>query len=559
MLSILDNFVIPARSLSPPVLAFLSRFPEPLDHLAKMNPALLQQVVSHHKKSLTALALEYHKYTAFGNNLKVLPLPYDLARTCFIQSTVLQRLVFGTLLRHAWGIGDGTQVMNAISRFEALQSRPTPYCTVPEAWAHYKYFQDCYLRLGTGHPSATLWSDAMSVLSRSLLFINDDVVRSEGRPTSSSSAGSQAQARAQARGQVQAQVQSPRVAESPVGTTEKSMTAASTTVDALHRFVSGFKCSPSALSAVPSVRKFTFDMTKDELDRGPQWHARQSRGVPTGTVGRGTLSYRLRCCVHKDRSQNPDEANWVVRETKFPPYVYFSLNERPLTTPMPDQHHKFQPLEISAVLQAGQNTLTVYINRLSTIDPVLDSALAIEEVFYESTEGIRSAILRQPPISAQTTLASIKSSLNSDSTTDGDDDLVVVESTLTIPLYEPFSNAKIFDIPVRGASCVHRQAFDLDIYLQTRPKAAGSAISLTDAWKCPICGRDARPIALVVDGFLVEVRAELERRGLLKIRAIVVDKNGDWTPKVEKESRSPVAHDPGRMRSIAEVIDLDSD
>jgi hypothetical protein len=45
-----------------------------------------------------------------------------------------------------------------------------------------------------------------------------------------------------------------------------------------------------------------------------------------------------------------------------------------------------------------------------------------------------------------------------------------------------------------------------------------------------------RPQTLLVDGFLVEVRKELERKGMLTTRAIVVEGDGRWTAKEEEKS-----------------------
>ena len=55
-----------------------------------------------------------------------------------------------------------------------------------------------------------------------------------------------------------------------------------------------------------------------------------------------------------------------------------------------------------------------------------------------------------------------------------------------------------------------------------------------DEWRCPLCKADARPQSLVVDGFLVEVRAKLAERGLLGTRSIIVEADGSWKPKAEK-------------------------
>lgn len=75
---------------------------------------------------------------------------------------------------------------------------------------------------------------------------------------------------------------------------------------------------------------------------------------------------------------------------------------------------------------------------------------------------------------------------------------------------------------------------------------------------------------MIVDEFLVHVRAELEKRNLTDTKAIVIETDGTWKPKKEERTgvRSPSLEreDGGRSRSVAtpsaptkvvEVIELD--
>lgn len=72
----------------------------------------------------------------------------------------------------------------------------------------------------------------------------------------------------------------------------------------------------------------------------------------------------------------------------------------------------------------------------------------------------------------------------------------------------------------------------------TRASKTGKAV-LKENWKCPICGADARPQHLIVDGFLGEVRADLMRTGRLEgARAIKIKADGSWELKSDGESTS---------------------
>jgi hypothetical protein len=138
---------------------------------------------------------------------------------------------------------------------------------------------------------------------------------------------------------------------------------------------------------------------------------------------------------------------------------------------------------------------------------------------------------RQQHIPASKTLNTIKRVLAGPSM-DDDDEITMVVSDLSIDLADPFT-ARIFDIPVRGSSCLHRECFDLETFLDTRKSKFSGQPSLVDVWKCPLCGADARPYALRVDEFFLTVRAKLADVGNLDVKAILVSADGSWKPKFE--------------------------
>ncbi len=159
----------------------------------------------------------------------------------------------------------------------------------------------------------------------------------------------------------------------------------------------------------------------------------------------------------------------------------------------------------------------------------------------------------------------------------------MVVSDLSIDLADPFT-ARIYETPVRGSSCLHRECFDLETFLLTRnsrPKPPGQPC-LVDVWKCPLCGKDARPYSLQIDDFLVSIRQSLEAQGNLDCKAIWIGADGTWRPKVEKRKAPPNPSDsddsddegqkkPGivanaanqsnqsKSNRVVEVINLDDD
>jgi len=152
-------------------------------------------------------------------------------------------------------------------------------------------------------------------------------------------------------------------------------------------------------------------------------------------------------------------------------------------------------------------------------------------------DQILNMCLQNQRIPAKQTLDNIKKSLTGAVASD-DDEIVMVASDLTIDLADPFM-AKIFEIPVRGSTCLHRECFDLETFLNTRPSKPKhpEQPSMVDVWKCPLCGRDARPYTLRVDDFLISVREKLASDGMLDCKAILVAADGSWKVKPDVISR----------------------
>lgn len=274
---------------------------------------------------------------------------------------------------------------------------------------------------------------------------------------------------------------------------------------------------------------------------------------------------RLRC-VKWASEQPPNDHEWSIADNSWIPYSFWTFNESSLPLRKKLHNGKDLPVDLTGLVRSGDNNLELSV--MSNADDTVhrDYLVAIEFLGIMTQDAIRKQCHRNR-ISAEETIMGIKRKL---SVSDIDDDeIAIVESTLTINLRDPFSASKICDTPVRGAACRHNECFDLETFLETRPRKGD--VSVADQWRCPICKADARPNVLAVDDFLVSVRIELWRQGLLETRAIVVDRDGSWKPKSEERDPNGVqdrdtpeptlatAATKAKQAVIHEVIDLDSD
>ena len=148
--------------------------------------------------------------------------------------------------------------------------------------------------------------------------------------------------------------------------------------------------------------------------------------------------------------------------------------------------------------------------------------------------------------------------------TDNTKTLPASKSTYLIPLTSPVNKNALADVPVRNFNSRHMQCFDLNGCLESvisRPTAEPGvvraetnmaalqngmpnnvsggqfvmpngnvkciALSLVDdIWKCPICGGDARPDVLAVDGLMADVGRMLEEKGMADAVAVKIDEDG---------------------------------
>ncbi|KAF2681053.1 hypothetical protein K458DRAFT_254796, partial [Lentithecium fluviatile CBS 122367] len=303
---------------------------------------------------------------------------------------------------------------------------------------------------------------------------------------------------------------------------------AKSTDHVLYQYVKGFLKAPVRLvEAGHKVEKWTFNMTRDHFWRIPRDTPNGVGSPPTRVIDENSWLLRLRC-VKWTSPQAPTDHTWATADTSWIPYSYLTFNNQNLQVRKKLHHGKDLPIDLSPFVKEGENTLEIAIMRQNKDENYRKYLLAIEILGVKSHTAIKDECQRSNRVDASTTIEFIKRKLSSAS---DDDEIAIVESNLTINLFDPFSASKMCDIPVRGKACLHYDCFDLDTFLHTRERKGD--VSAADQWKCPICNNDARPQHLNVDGFLDHVRAELYERGLQDTRAIIVAQDGSWKPKAE--------------------------
>ncbi|KAF4458011.1 hypothetical protein F53441_165 [Fusarium austroafricanum] len=307
-----------------------------------------------------------------------------------------------------------------------------------------------------------------------------------------------------------------------------------------YQFVKQLVHQPEVLQPQRGLRSLTFTVSESQLQKLEQ--KLEGHGLPSSCYFEGSCRYRLRICVQPETQADPSESDWVTAVTCWPNHIFFDLNSRPLELRRKQHFSKDQPLELTDFLIEGKNTLRIsYPDVEQNLKPGYKHFVAIEIVTTMSHEGIQDMIQSQQHIATEETREKIQRRLRpSDS-----DDIIIEDDTLTISLADPFSATR-FAIPVRGSQCKHLECFDLETWLQTRPQKPsqkgggwyemGSEPSMADAWKCPICGLDARPVSLWVDDYLMGVRRALLSSSDLQTKKITVAPDGNWSPVSEPDT-----------------------
>ncbi|CAF9913046.1 MAG: hypothetical protein HETSPECPRED_001306 [Heterodermia speciosa] len=315
---------------------------------------------------------------------------------------------------------------------------------------------------------------------------------------------------------------------------------------------------PEQLHADKRYVKWTLDLCREDIDM-----LAKTNDTPVGHPSQlnamvGSWLCRIRSVKVNDLAPGFTESDWVAASNVWPSGIAVILNGKALEIRKKLHHSKDLPINITSLLQEGQNSVSVAVSK---IDDGSVYALAMETAQVTNTRIIKERISRLNWSEAKDNL--LRYLNNTDS------DVQVLNPTMILDLTDPFTSYMCC-LPVRGKTCKHKQCFDLDIFLLTRNGKTNEPCG-PDQFRCPICGADARPKNLFVDEFFVKVREELQQMGRLDVKAIVLDENGSWQIKEEEQigesgdgtgrRKSEPADNarPPATRKESEIIDLDSD
>ncbi|KAJ6106376.1 hypothetical protein N7512_009893 [Penicillium capsulatum] len=299
----------------------------------------------------------------------------------------------------------------------------------------------------------------------------------------------------------------------------------------LFQYLDGFVLSPEFIDPKNCVYNWNFSLSAEECERFPRTIPLAAGSPPIREYQKGCRVFRLRC-IAVANSESKTLANvWPVSNTTWPSVFYIHVNDIELQVRRKAHNGKDLPLDLTEHLHEGQNTIAVHL----LLDPKecenFSYVFGIESMAIASPQNLRSRI---GTISAADVRSKIQRRLSPSA--DDDDDLTVVTDSLTITLIDPFT-AQIFWEPARSIHCEHLECFDLATFINTRRSVSGPG-PMNDNWRCPICKADARPQCLIVDGFLAEVRTELDCRNQLDgAQAIEIKSDGQWEVKIIDDAR----------------------
>lgn len=299
----------------------------------------------------------------------------------------------------------------------------------------------------------------------------------------------------------------------------------------LFQWLHSFKVAPTALGLTESAFHWQFSLSNLDCQRLPRDISRGIGERSLRILTEGCKIYRLRCIKVPPAAKTLSGYAWTVAETVWPSVLYIFVNNTELYVRRKIHNGKDLPLDITEYVQEGVNTISLhFIRNAAESKDVL--YVAGVEVFDTAEYATVKGLVQR--MSASDSRARIQERLSPHAE---DEDVSIVNDDLTVNLVDPFK-ARIFNIPVRGNTCAHQECFDLDTFFMTRSSKSGKG-PMKENWKCPICGGDARPQNLIVDGFLEEVHAELKRTNRLDdARAIQIKANGSWELKIEKDAQS---------------------
>ena len=289
-------------------------------------------------------------------------------------------------------------------------------------------------------------------------------------------------------------------------------------------YLAGFLIDPIVIPQHTSTinRDFAFP---PELQSTTPGETPDSLGAPSRKFIRpGSHIVRFRC-IRVNRAEPPPSADeWAVADTAWPPSVALGLNCEVLDVRRKPENGRDLPIDISARLHRDRpNQLRTAFLRPAHgpgFRPVY--AIAVEVLAIADRASILASVAS---FDRGTTLARIRAALRP-----ADADVEVLSPELTLAVTDPYRSRLVAE-PARGADCPHLECFDLSVFLDTRAPDP----CRPEQWRCPICGRDARPARLRRDRWFAEMVDELRAMGREDARAVLVDAEGRCRIKEEEK------------------------
>lgn len=320
--------------------------------------------------------------------------------------------------------------------------------------------------------------------------------------------------------------------------------------DPINRFISGDGTAVSETELLPHMTSFfmkpkilrqedgavteSISLSGDELNRRASYRGQGKGERLLRTVKEGSQTYRLRCIKTPQSAVGLNEHSWCVAETAWPTAIYVHINNIELFPRRKIHNTRDLPVDITLVLQEGLNKIEVNFILGPAEQKNFTYAVAVEVLTFRSLAPAKALAQPLPAAESQKRIQA-KLALKPDE--DGDE-LSIVSDDLKVSLVDPYT-ARIFAVPVRGRHCDHTECFDHETFLGTRLLKSGFQSAIEADWKCPICGRDARPQNLIVDEFLADVRNQLERTNQYEsARALKIRADGTWDVVTDNDTSS---------------------
>lgn len=345
----------------------------------------------------------------------------------------------------------------------------------------------------------------------------------------------------------------------------------------LFQCLNSFAVPPSLLGQRECSFEWKFPVSNIDRDKSPRLIQTTMGNRALRIFAEGCRAYHLRCIKVSPSTKEEDLGlrTWNVADTVWPSVIYVFVNGVEHYVRRKVHNGRDLPLDITDALCEGENKISFHFLRNPAETKDVLYALAVEVMDIASVDQLKQLVQFLP---ASETHTRVQQHLSSSG---ADDDLSIVNDDISVDLICPFT-CRIFNTPARGVDCSHLECFDLDTYFITKASKSGKG-PMEWNWRCPICDKDARPQSLIVDNYLVHVRAELERNNqLADAKAIRIKADGSWELKTEQEpqtgedmsgivqkrkrdsSSSPPAQklkvdtsSPCPTRPVSEVIELD--